>query len=97
MMPSQERLSWEDAGFGLGMVWWMGSYSYPPAVETRFCERRGEKDVAVPGGVVCTHDVAVPLLHPCTEQTKVKQGCEFYAVGDPGKRSDSVLNAASTL
>lgn len=38
---AQERLSWEAAGFGVGMVWWMSSYYYPPAVEMCFCERQG--------------------------------------------------------
>lgn len=61
-------------------------------METCLCEGQAEKGVAAPGGEICTHDVAAPMPHPCTEQ-----GCKFCAVGDPGKRPDSVLNAGSTL
>lgn len=49
----------------------MGSYSYPPAVETFVRGRessQAEKGVAAPGEV-CTHDVAAPVPHPCTKQT----------------------------
>lgn len=71
-MHAEEWLSWEAAGFDVGMVWWMGSYSYPPAVETFVRGRessQAEKGVAAPGGEVCTHDVAALVPHPCTKQT----------------------------
>lgn len=40
-MPAQARLSWEAAVFAVLMVWWMGRYANPPAVETCFCETQG--------------------------------------------------------
>lgn len=40
VMPAQERLSWEAAVFAVGMVWWMGSYAYPPQWKHAFVRDR---------------------------------------------------------
>lgn len=32
---------------------------------------QAEKGVAASGGEVCTHDVAAPMLYPCTAQMEV--------------------------
>lgn len=96
------RKGW--AGKLLVSVWvWCGGWAatiIPQQWKCAFVRDRessqSEKGVAAPGGEVCAHDVAAPMPYPCTEETKVKQGCEFRAVCDPNKRPDSVLNATGT-
>lgn len=84
------------------MTWWMGSYSYPPAVETCLCERQG----VLSGRKKCCSTRRWGLYPWCgcscalslhQADRDVTQGCELFAVGDPSERPDCVLHAASTL
>lgn len=65
-MPAQERLSWEAAGPAILIPQqWKSTF-----VRDRVSSQ-AEKGVAVSGREVCSHDVAAPMPHPCTEQMEV--------------------------